>query len=309
VCTVVFACTAVAFLAPLVHFGNEVSKASLSYAANAKYVAAIFTPGTPWVLVALSIAGVLLLVAVKRRRGTDDSVWLLAAPTVIGALGVLFLVASELKVSSHVTYYGHKFADGVFGLCLVVLMTVLVGSLATSSRRGRYSTVAVAALACLASIALLEIDGYVGPFARVGNAALATGFDSHKLFSPTPEGSGEASALLASAHVAQDRPLSGKHWAFIDPEARLNCREADEWFFALSNERLLVGYGEWLYLPCLVEGADTVQAAYVVSLFPDPVASRIHLFVTVPLAHAIIARSTAWGAPGVLRVLPPTSTH
>ena len=307
---VVFACTGISFLAPFVHFGNEVHKFTFAYASSGANARAIFTPGTPWVQVVLSIIVLLLLLLVLMRfKGRKENLGLLAAPAVIGGLGVLVLVASEIRASNHVSYYGHKFADGVFGMCLVALVTVLVSSFATSKLRRRLSAVAVAALACLASVALLEIDGYVGPFASVDNTALATGFRSHKLFSSTPENSGEASALLASAHMAQDQVLSGKHWAFIDPESRLNCREADEWFFALSNERLLVGYGEWLYLPCLVKGADTVQATYVVTLFPDPVASHIHLFVTAPLARAIIARSRVWGSPGVLHVLPSRAAH
>ena len=62
---IAFACTGMAFLGPLLHFGNESHKASLSYAASAKYEIALFTPGTPWVLVVLSIAGLLLYVIIQ----------------------------------------------------------------------------------------------------------------------------------------------------------------------------------------------------------------------------------------------------
>ena len=204
-------------LGPLIHFGNKAHKASLSYAANPRYEVAIFTPGTPWVLVVLSIAGLLLYVIVRRLRGRDRSLWLLAAPAVFGALGVLFLVASELSVSSRISYYGHKFAAGVFGMCLVVLMTVLVGSFATSKLRRRLPTVATALLACLASIALLEIDGYVGPFANGKRVTLATGFSAHKVIDAASVGSGEAEDLIASARFAQDRPTSGTRWAYMIP--------------------------------------------------------------------------------------------
>ena len=180
--TCVLACTGIAFVAPLVHFGNEVHKASLSYEANATYVSAVWTPGTPWLLVVLSTAGLLAFVIVRRSRVGDEGLALLAAPAVIGALGVFFLVAEEIWASNHITYYGHKFAAGVFGMCLVVLTTVLVYSFATSKLRRRLSMVATAALACLASVALLEIDGYVGPFASVhGVTPAITGFKSHEI--------------------------------------------------------------------------------------------------------------------------------
>ena len=165
--TFAFACTGIAFVAPLSPFQPR-SRQGLSFICE-KQCCAIFTPGTPWVLVVLSIAGLLIFVIVRRFRVGDGSLGLLAAPAVIGALGVLFLVAEEIRESDRVSYYGHKFAAGVFGMCLVVLTTVLVSSFATSKLRRRLSTVATAAFACLASIALLEIDGYVGPFAHASS--------------------------------------------------------------------------------------------------------------------------------------------
>ena len=176
-------------------------------------------------------------------------------------------MASELSVSSRVSYYGHKFATGVFGMCLVVLTTVLVSSLAKSKIRRRVPTVATALLACLASIALLEIDGYVGPFANAKSVTLATGLSSHRVIDAASVGSGEAENLIASAQFAQDRPTSGTRWAYIDPGARLDCILADEWFFALSDERMITKYGEWWQFPC--ESGD-LAATYFESNFPDP---------------------------------------
>ena len=301
----------IALVAPLVHFGNETHKFSLSYAAHGSDYAATFTPGTPWVLVGLSIAGLLLFVTVRRFRDEDGGLGLLllAAPAVLGALGVLFLVASEYSVSNRVSYYGHKFATGVYGMCLVVLITALVTSFATSKLRRRLPTVAVAALACLASIALLEIDGYVGPFANP-NAIYPTqaksGFQSHEVIDAPPVDSGEADELIASAQWARDRPTMGTRWAFVYPDGSLDCVQADEWFFGLSGEFSVTGrYGEWNELPCVTGAGDAVTAAYVVSHFRNPVASHIHLFVSASLAQAIIARDKAWSSPGVL-YLPRT---
>ena len=208
------------------------------------------------------------------------------------------------------SYYGHKFAAGVYGMCLVVLIgrRSLLHSRPASSvgvcRQWPWQL-----CACLASIALLEIDGYVGPFANPNSiypTQAKTGFQAHEVLDAPPVFSGEADELIASAQWAQDRPKSGTRWAFIDPEGSLSCVQADEWFFALSGEFSVSGlYGEWDDLPCITETGDAATAAYVVSHFRNPVASHIHLFVSPSLAQAIIARSKAWGTPGVL-YLPRT---
>lgn len=300
----VFSGTGIAFVAPLIHFSPEVNKVSFSYAANATYEVATWTPGTPWVLVVLSIVGLLAFVIVRRFTVRDRGLGFLAAPALIGAAGVLFLVASEVSVSSRVSYYGHKFAAGVYGMCLVVLLAVVASTFATSTLRRRLPTAAMAALACVASVALLEIDGYIGPSANLNSTTLATGFKSHQIIDSAPVGSEEAHALIASAQWAHDNPTTGTRWAFIDPDAPLNCEEADEWFYALSDELVITEYGEWRHLPCPPQGGDTAPATYVVSHYPTPVASHIHLFVSASLAHALIARNQAWNSPGVLHILP-----
>ena len=301
--TFAFACAGIALVAPLHHFNSDVGKLTPSYVAT--NVTAIFTPGTPWTLVVLSIAGLLIFVSVRRFRVGDGGVGLLAAPAVIGALGVLFLVTEEVRESNGVTYYGHKFATGVFGMCLVVLATVIVSSFTTSKLRRRLSTVATAALACLASIAVLEIDGYVGPFVNVKSIQQpTTGFKSHEVIDAAAVVSEEAHDLLTSAQLAQDRPTSGTRWAFLDPDAPLNCGLADEWFYALSDDRSVTGeFGEWDLFPCRSGAGDVATATFVVSNFPKPVASGIHLFVSASLAQAIIARNKAWNSPGVLYIL------
>jgi len=309
--TFAFACTGIAFVAPLIHFNNEAAKFTPSYSSSGINAGAAWTPGTPWVLVALSIAGLLIFVIVRRPRVGDGGLGILAASAVIGALGVLFLVAVEISAANHVSYYGQKFAAGVFGMSLVVLVTVLVSSFATSKLRRRLSTVATAALACLASIALLEIDGYVGPFVNVHTIQLATtGFKSHEVIDAAPVASGEADVLIASAQLAQDRPTSGTRWALIDPDGPLDCGLADEWFYGLSDDRSVTGlYGEWNDFPCRVGAGDVATATFVVSQFPKPVASRIHLFVSASLAQAIIARNKAWNSPGVLYILQTRLTY
>jgi hypothetical protein len=311
--TCTFVCAGIAFVAPLIHFHNEANKATLSYASSGVNANATFTPGTPWVLVGLTIAGLLIYAAVRQFTVGDRALGLVAATAAVAALGVVFLVASEFVAANHVSYYGHKFAAGVYGMCLVVLTAVLVSSFATSKLRRRLPTVAVAVLACLASIALLEIDGYVGPFVNPNSiypTQAKTGFQAHEVLDAPPVFSGEANELIASAQWAQDRPTAGTRWAFINPEGSLSCVQADEWFFALSGEFSVSGlYGEWDHLPCITGTGDAATAAYVVSHFRNPVASHIHLFVSASLAQAIVARNKAWSSPGVLYLPRTRSTN
>ena len=169
---------------------------------------------------------------------------------------------------------------------------------------------AVAAFACLASIALLEIDGYVGPFVNpnsLNSTQPTIGFQAHEVLDAAPVDSAEADELIASAQWAQDRPRFGTRWAFIDPDGSLSCVKADEWFFASSGELSVTGrYGEWWDFPCPAGAGDVATlATYVVNHFRNPVASRIHLFVSASLAQAITARDKAWNSPGVL-YLPRT---
>jgi hypothetical protein len=298
------ACTGVAFMAPLVHFRGGVGKFAPSYAASGVNAVAIFTPGTPWVLVGLTVAGLITFAVGRRFKVGDGGLGLLAAPAVIGGLGVAFLAVTEISSSHNVSYYGHKFATGVFGMALIVLVTALVGSFATSKLRRRLWTTAIAGLACLASIALLEIDGYVGPVAIAKGATLATGFKSHQSIQASNIlFGGEAGELIASAQLAQDRSASGTRWAFIDPDSFLNCGLADEWFYALSSELVLTTYGEWSDFPCRAESGDSSTATYLVSEFRNPISARVHLFVSASLARAIIAGNKAWNAPGVLNVV------
>jgi hypothetical protein len=295
-----FACTGIAFLAPLIHYRGEAGKLSIAGASNSFYYNAIFTPGTPWALVVLSIAGLLGFVIVRRSRVGDGG--LLAAPAVIGTLVVLYLVASEVSATHFISYYGQKFACGVFAICLIVLASAAATWFASSNLRRHLSQLVVAIASVFAVLAVLQVDGYVGPVASATRATPATGFLFHQQLDKAKRTSGDAQALLTAAQFAQDRPTSGTRWAFVNPEyASSACIRTDEWFYALSDELAISGPGEWWDFPC-IEG-DTATARYFVSQFPNPVAARIHLFVSASLAQAIIARNKAWNSPGVLYVI------
>ena len=56
--------------------------------------------------------------------------------------------------------------DGVYGMSLIGLVTVVVSMFATSRLRQRWPILAVAVVVCLASVSRLEIDGYASPFAN-----------------------------------------------------------------------------------------------------------------------------------------------
>ena len=266
------------------------------------YYSAIFTPGTPWALVVLSIAGLLGFVIVRRSRVGDGG--LLAAPAVIGTLVVLYLVASEISATHFISYYGQKFACGVFAICLIVLASAAATWFASSNLRRHLPQLVVAIASVFAVLAVLQIDGYVGPVASATGATLPQ--DSFSISSSTRRTEHPVRLRPCSplAQFAQDRPTSGTRWAFIYPEnASSACIRTDEWFYALSDELAITGVGEWWDFPCM-EG-DTATATYFVSQFPNPVAARIHLFVSASLAQAIIARNKAWNSPGVL-YLPRT---
>lgn len=298
------ACTGIAYLGPLIHFSNDAGKFSLSYASSGVNASAVWTPGTPWVLLVLSVVTLLATAVVRWFRLRDGSLGLLAVPALIGALGVVFLVASEYSASHHVSYYGHKWAAGVAGMSLLVLVTVLMASFATGDARRRMPNVVTAVLACLGSVVLLEIDGYVGPSANANEKTLAQGFSSHKYVSTPAINTREAGQLIESAQYAEDRSASDARWAVVDPDGSINCGLADEWFYALSNELFIIRYyGDWNYFPCRIAGGDSATADYLVSAFPNPIASRIHLFVPSSLAQEIIARNPAWNSPGVLNIL------
>jgi hypothetical protein len=306
---VIFVCIGVAFIAPFIPFHDEVNKASLSYASSGLQAAASFVPGTPWFLVAFSIAGLFLFIGARWFSARDEGLWVLAATAVVGTLGIGFLLATELVAAGHISYYGHKFADGVYGMSLIVLVTVVVSTFATSQLRQRWPILAVAVVACLASVALLEIDGYVSPFANpaaIFPTQAHTGFQSHEVIDAPPVYSSEAQTLIGSSQWAEDRPGLGTHWAFMNPDGQLSCVQADEWFFALSGELSLSGkYGEWDELPCRTGAGDAPMASYIVNHLGQPTESHVHLFVPASLAHMIVARDKTWRAPDVL-YLPKT---
>jgi hypothetical protein len=269
----------------------------------------------PWGLLMVCLAA-LIGVAIFRQATHPDRTTnlIIAAPAVLGASAITFLAAFEDHATGSVSYYGQKFAAGVFAIDLIVLVCVLAGEVASSRFRLRLSMPMAFTATALLSVAALQIDGYVGPYSwsKVINgpgspsSIDAKGLVLHHHLDRARLRSPEAESVLTAAQTA--RTSGAGQWWYVDPQgakrngAFTNFAEFDEWFIDLLGDPSNAAYYGVVPLAPTLDFLHTphVYAQFIIKHFPNPENGRIHLFVPNWLRGVIVRQDPEWGRPGAL---------
>jgi hypothetical protein len=271
----------------------------------------------PWVLLIVCVA-LLIVVAILRQVWRSDLTTnlIVGAPALLGGAAVLAVAVYELETVGSVSYYGQKFAAGLLGVCLLVLACVLASDIAWSKFRHRLSMPMVAVATVILTVAVLQVDGYVGPPTSIFSGyheALA--IPSHDYLTGAPSTPLYTWQLIVSAQIADDSQAKyhDEQWWYIDPIPLSdglgydNFGQVAEWFPMLRGDPTNAEY----FRSGTVIGAQfssvytpSAAARIVIRDFPNPVESHVHLFVPSWLRRAIIHEDPAWGRPGQLVAIP-----
>jgi len=300
--------TAVAYCLPLLSFSHR----GVSFLNAAGTLIA-----PPW---GLLIVGVVLLgaAAILRQTARPDLATnlIVGAPSIVGGAAILMVAGFEYASTRHVSYYGQKLAEGVFGVCLVVLACVWLGDFAASSVRKRLSLPVALALSLMISAGLLQLGGYIGPFyGAVEGLPTAPGLAVHNQLTNLPSRSPVAEQLLLSAQIAQSRQASDPtgQWWYVDPKpvsfkgSSIDPGLLAQWFPDLKGDPTNFQYYVSLLIvsPQLIDARSvSSEARIIVRELPDPVNNHDHLFVPASLRRAIVLLEPQWGRPGLLNVIP-----
>ena len=271
----------------------------------------------PWVLLIASIA-ILTGVAIIRQVLNSDLAtnFIISAPAILGGGAVLAVVVYESQSAGGVSYYGQKFAAGLFAVCLLVLACVLASDLATSQFRRMLSMPIAADAAVLLAVAALQVDGYVGPPTTIFNSyhqALAMPY--HDYLTVAPSTPLYLWQVIVSAQIAYDSQAKdhAEQWWYLDPillsdgSGYSSFGQIAEWFSMLRGNP---SNAEYFYsggvLGSQFTSVDTPSAAaeIVIGDFPNPIDNHVHLFVPAWLRDAIIKDDPVWGQPGQMVVIP-----
>jgi hypothetical protein len=291
--TVVVVVTAIAFVMPAVTFSHRGVSAL-------DWFGVWSSP--PWHLLILSLALLAAIAIYRQSVHTDWATNVILGWTSIAGGGVIMVVAVyETHSASVVAYYGQKLATAVFGVCLLVLACVLVSDVANNSSRRKLSKPAALIASVLISVAVLQIDGYVGPFpGALQSSSNAVGIYTHDMLRSVPLQSPDAERLINAAELSSNKP---GQWWYIDPmEGSSQFGKFAQWFDALRGEP-----SNYVYFhidSALAPGINLAQsnqdAETVIKEFPNPEGGQIHLFVPSWLDEAIVHLDPAWQRPNAL---------
>lgn len=263
-------------------------------------------PAVPRWLVLASTAA-LSAAAVLRRATTGERAVSAAVCSLglVGIMAVVAVVAYQVASEGQVMYYGEKLATGVAAACLIAL-TLLVAEWVARHRRS--ST----AVAVLASIAVLQLTGYVGPqWRRLAAEQAASGFRAHEEWMTSPRRKGEELVrMLATAEALQVEraaPGADARWCYIDIDrAEPMPTLADTWVAALVGDldvarvRLAAALDP-LHQPHVV--SPHIAADVLTTIYPTIARADLRLVVSHALGTELVGRGAPWRTPGLLWVL------
>lgn len=278
-------------------------------------------PLPPWGLVIACIAALLLVALVRQSARSDYTTNLIIGlPAALAGIAVISLVAYTSSSAGAVTYYGVKISAGMLGVCLALLAMVLGSDLAASKFRRSLPQVSAGVMAAILTIAVLQIDGYVGPASvALKSSYTAPGINVRDELVVTPGKSEWTEQVLLSAELSQGR--SGGWW-YVDPRAFPGDTDQNdhtpndpalmaEWFEVLRGDPSNTAYSRGVLVGAQIEHPlpRIVDARDVIQDFPDPLSNHIHLFVPQWLKASMVHDDPLWGRPGLLYVIPTPSSR
>ncbi len=269
-------------------------------------------PPTPWWLVFASAFGLIAGLAIRHVVTGDQLITLVfGAPAVLGTLGVIGVMAYNISSSAKpnapgtVGYYGQKLGDAVAAFALVGLALLLADALARSAPRlrvSRFQGAMVGLAAVLASVAVFQVDGYVGPkLQTIGGSQPAPGFLTAQQWTRLDHGLDPlAGAFLdaADATRAKSKELGvfPETWSYIDIENLDLFGESsrpdwvDLWFSALvgdlTSPRLKRAYSLFSALSGVTDPAAAANT--LTQLFPPNGGSGVRLVVPDSLVAPLV---------------------
>lgn len=168
------------------------------------------------------------------------------------------------------------------------------------------------AVAVLASIAVLQLTGYVGPqWRRLAAEQAASGFRAHEEWMTSPRRRGEELVrMLATAEALQVEraaPGADARWCYIDIDrAEPMPTLADTWVAALVGDldvarvRLAAALDP-LHQPHVV--SPHIAADVLTTIYPTIARADLRLVVSHALGTELVGRGAPWRTPGLLWVL------
>src|SRR4029079_15928478 len=188
-------------------------------------------PPTPWWLVFASAFALIAAVAVRQVVTGESLVTLVfGAPAVLGVIGVIGVVLYNVHSAStqhHVSYYGQNLGDAVAAFSLVALALLLADALSRHAprlRESRTTAVLVGLAAILASVAVFQVDGYVGPGSKtLASNQAALGFQTRPQWSDFDHTLDPlADTFLTSVDAVRVRSAASgafpETWSYVDIE-------------------------------------------------------------------------------------------
>jgi hypothetical protein len=265
----------------------------------------------PWGLLMVCLAALLGVAIFRQATRRDWSTNLIIATTaILGAGAVSVLAFYEVRSTGSVSYYGQKFAAGVFAVVLTILVCVLASEVASSHFRQKVAMPMAIVATVVISIAALQVDGYVGPYSwsemisgfSGASAIDAAGLVTHNdLYTLSPA---EAASVLVAAQTARSK--GDGQWYYIDPEGPNSFAFFAEWFDILKGNPTQQSYdqvGVALAPSFDLPPTPDIASYQIIQDFPDPQSGRIHLFVTPYIKEEMIHLDLAWSERGALLLL------
>lgn len=269
--------------------------------------------GTPAVDRRLFAASAFSLMAAAAAYGAWSGRWSTAvavgAPGAIGSAGVAGLAAYQIASTGSVMYYAEKLATAVTAASIVGL-AILVVSVAARLRlpamrplsRAERGWATMAAV--LASMAALQLSGYVGPASNtVAAKQTAEGFGAHAQFNQRdPLAEKAVEQLLAAATAA--RAGGAGTWVYLDVDGGVTSSDLSDMWFAT-----LVGRFDRPRLPKALALAgvndpgavDPRRAAdLVAAVYPKVAGKDVRLVAPPAVVDELVRRGHPWNDAGLL---------
>ncbi len=260
-------------------------------------------PIPPWGPLFFSIAALIAVGIIRQRlRPNLPTNLVIISPAVLGILMFVAAAWYERSTVGAVVYYGQKFGSALFAICCIVLVTVVSNDLATMKVRQRLGLPAALVASVFVTLAVLQIDGYVGPYVPGMVDTYANGLAIHRYLYQLPPTDDDASRLLTAV---RETPNQDQHWNYIDP-APVSGRNPvllGFWLLALRDHPSTLDWsGQGGEIPAPPGLSMLAYAKQMAIQHPDPIADAVHFIVPAALKDALISLNPSWGKPGVLLI-------